>query len=56
MTDRQLLFVIIMIGVVTLGVVVEVADEHVTKQDIAAIVAFVAGGGFVLAMVRGGRK
>ena len=56
MTTKQLVILNIAIGLVLLGLIVELSDNHVTKADIAVTVAFLSGVGIVLAFNKAGKN
>lgn len=51
-----MLIVIIGITAITLVLLLEIGVKHITKQDIATLIGFVAGMGSVIAFMRGGKK
>ena len=55
MTTNQLLIVIIGIALVTLALLIELSESHITRADIAALVAFFSGAGLVLAFNHAGK-
>ena len=56
MSDRQLLFIIILISFVTFAVVLEVAENHVSKDDLFVVAGFLAGAGAVISIMKLGGK
>jgi hypothetical protein len=56
LTTKQLLIVLIALVLVDLALTIELAKNHIVSGDVQVIVGFLTGAGFVIALMRGGRK
>ena len=54
MSHRQLTIAVLFVGLVTLMLIVELSEHHVTTEDLKVAAAFVTGSGFVFAFYKAG--
>ena len=56
MTTKRMLLIITVLVLVNTALIVEIGEGHISRSDIASMVGFVAGAGFVVAFYKGGKS
>ena len=56
MSDRQLLGLILLIGIISMLLILELSQESLGKDDAFFIGGMIAGAGVTMVLLRGGKK